>query len=98
MGHDRFRRKPDTRTPLPLPAGVACFAVAATTAAKRGLLADRLLGDGLVPLHSGLGQHEDPARYLQFAPAHQYLAYGTNHMQLLSSPLVARQVMAWLAL
>ncbi|HEX5697435.1 MAG TPA: alpha/beta hydrolase, partial [Rhodoferax sp.] len=70
QGHDRFRRKPDSRAHLPLPAGVACFAVAATTSAKRSPLADRLVGDGLVPLHSGLGQHDDPQRCLNFAQDH----------------------------
>ncbi|BCO25501.1 hypothetical protein MIZ03_0362 [Rhodoferax lithotrophicus] len=93
QGHDRFRRTPDSRTPLPLPDGVNCFAVAATTAAKRGLLADRLLGDGLVPLRSALGQHDEVARQLHFAQ--EYIAYRTHHMQLLSSPVVTQQVLAW---
>ncbi|MBE0473923.1 alpha/beta hydrolase [Rhodoferax sp.] len=97
QGHDRFRRKPDSRLPLPLPESVACFAVAATTAAKRSALADRLLGDGLVPLHSALGQHDDPQRSLHFAPAHQYIAYRTSHLALLSSPAVAQQLVAWLS-
>ena len=97
QGHDRFRRQPDSRVPLPLPAGVACFAVAATTAAKRSALADRLLGDGLVPLHSALGQHDDPQRCLHFAPDHQLIAYRTSHLALLSSPAVAQQLMTWLS-
>ncbi|APW47809.1 esterase/lipase family protein [Rhodoferax antarcticus] len=97
QGHDRFRRKPDSRQPVPLPAGVRCFAVAATNAAKRGSLADRLLGDGLVPLPSALGQHADPARCLSFAPEHQHILYRTHHLQLLSSPEVTRQLLQWLA-
>ncbi len=98
QGHDRFRRKPDSRQPVPLPAGgVRCFAVAATHAAKRGSLADRLLGDGLVPLPSALGQHADPARCLSFAPEHQHILYRTHHLQLLSSPEVTRQLLQWLA-
>ena len=96
QGHDRFRKKPDSRQPMPLPDGVACYTVAATTAAKRGLLADRLLGDGLVPLHSALGQHDDPKRSLAFAKPAQWIAYRMNHMQLLSSPEVTRQLVAWL--
>ncbi|MDD2918601.1 alpha/beta hydrolase [Rhodoferax sp.] len=96
QGHDRFRRKPDSRVHLPLPAGVACFAVAATTAAKRSPLADRLVGDGLVPLHSALGQHDEPQRCLNFAPDHQWIAYRTSHLALLSSPAVAQQLMTWL--
>ena len=95
-GQDRFRRKPDSRTPVPLPAGVACYSVAATTAAKRGSLADRLLGDGLVPLASGLGQHDEPARSLVFPKANQLIAYRTNHMQLLGSEEVGQQLLTWL--
>jgi hypothetical protein len=98
VGLDRFHRKPDTRAPVPLPTNVACFTVAATTAAKRSLLADRLLGDGLVPLHSALGQHEDPLRCLPFAPGHQYMAYRTGHLQLLNSPAVTQQLLTWFML
>jgi hypothetical protein len=97
LGHDRFRRKPDSRIPLPLPDGAACFAVAATLAAKRSAAADRLVGDGLVPLHSALGHHENADRQLHFASAQQLLVYRTSHMQLLSSPQVTKQLLKWLA-
>jgi hypothetical protein len=97
QGHDRFRRQPDTRSPLPLPEGVACFAVAATLAAKRSAVADRLVGDGLVPLPSALGHHENADRQLHFASAQQLLVYRTSHMQLLSSPQVTQQLLKWLA-
>jgi hypothetical protein len=94
---ERFRRRPDTRCPLPLPQGIACYAVAATLAAKRGLLADRLIGDGLVPLQSALGRHEDPQRSLAFGKNSQYIGYRMSHLQLLSSPDVGRQIRQWLA-
>jgi pimeloyl-ACP methyl ester carboxylesterase len=93
---ERFRRKPDRRTPVPLPDGVRCFTVAATTAAKRSPLADRLIGDGLVPLHSALGLHDAPARCLHFAPDHQFIAYKTSHLALLSSPAVTAHLVQWL--
>jgi pimeloyl-ACP methyl ester carboxylesterase len=96
QGHDRFERQTDQRLELPLPEGVACYTVAATTAAKRSLLADRLLGDGLVPLRSALGQHDDPQRSLVFAKPSQWIAYRMNHMELLSSPAVTQQLMEWL--
>ena len=97
QGHDRFRKKPDSRTHVPLPEGVACFTVAATTAAQRGSVADRLIGDGLVPLHSALGLHDDPQRSLHFAKKSQLIAYRMNHMQLLSSRAVTQQMLAWLS-
>ncbi|MEO6291927.1 MAG: alpha/beta hydrolase, partial [Burkholderiaceae bacterium] len=101
QGHDRFRRQPDRRTPVPLPETVACYTVAATTAAKSkgksGTVADRLIGDGLVPLPSALGQHADPLRTLTFPKTHQFIAYRTSHMALLNSPEVTRQLLSWLS-
>jgi hypothetical protein len=94
-GRDRFRRAPDHRTALPLPEGVACYAVAGTVAGKRGLLAERLVGDGLVPLHSALGQHDDSERSLHFNKTSIFIAYRTNHMALLSSPEVVAQLLKW---
>lgn len=95
-GHDRFQRRADSHHRLPLPERVACFAVAATSAARRSPLADRLIGDGLVPLPSALGQHRDPRRSLCFSHAAQLVVYRTNHLGLLSSPEVARQLAHWL--
>lgn len=95
-GKDRFQRGPDHRQPMPLPHGVACFTLAATTAAKRSPLADRLVGDGLVPLASALGQHEKPEHTLAFAKDAQATVYRTSHMAMLHSPEVARQVVRWL--
>lgn len=96
QGHDRFQRKPDTRVFLPLPEGIACFTLAATTAGQRSSLADRLIGDGLVPLHSALGEHDDPLRSLVFAPSSQRILYRTSHLALLNHPDVTQQVLQWL--
>ncbi len=96
QGRDRFRRSPDTRQPLPLPAGVACATVAATLAGPRRPLAERLLGDGLVPLPSALGQHPDPAHCLAFARTRQRVLHGVGHLALLSDARVAEQLVAWL--
>lgn len=93
---DRFKRKPDSRLPLPLPEGVACYTVAATLAKPRSLLAERLLGDGLVPLRSALGQHDVPEHNLHFAKDRQTVVYRMNHMEMLCSPVVRDQVLAWL--
>jgi pimeloyl-ACP methyl ester carboxylesterase len=94
---ERFADEDDTRQVLPLPEGVKCYAVAACTAARRSRLAERLLGDGLVPLHSALGQHDQPLRNLRFAPAQQAVFYRTGHLQLLASPAVQAQLLHWLA-
>lgn len=86
----------DPREPLPLPCGVNCYAIAATTAAKRSLLANRLIGDGLVPLRSALGQHSEARHQLAFLPAHTLIVYRTSHMALLGSPQVGQQLLRWL--
>ena len=96
QGSDRFAHGRDSRRPVPLPDGVRCFALAATTGRQAGDLKDRLLGDGLVPLASALGRHRSAARRLAFAPGRQRIVEGTNHMELLSSPAVAAQLLQWL--
>lgn len=96
-GRDRFRRTPDRRTIVPLPEGVACYTVAATLAGKRGTLADRLVGDGLVPLRSALGQHDDPSRTLVFPKASQWIAFRMSHLDLLNHPAVTQQLLRWLS-
>ena len=95
-GQDRFERSPDSREPLPLPVGVNCFTVAATTSSAASPVKDALIGDGLVPLRSALGQHDEAPHCLNFEPANQWTAYGTNHMALLSRPDVGAQVLKWL--
>ena len=96
QGHDRFRRSPGLRQLVPLPQGVACYAVAGVLATQRSGLAQRLLGDGLVTLPSALGQHADARYALQFAKKSQRIFYRTSHMQLLDSPAVTRQLVGWL--
>ena len=96
----KTKQEQSTREHLPLPNeadGVACFTVAATMAAKRSLLADRLIGDGLVPLNSALGVHSDTTRNLVFAKSAQMVVYRTNHMAMLGSAEVGEQLVAWLS-
>jgi hypothetical protein len=98
---DRFAAGPDGRQPVPLPRGVACFAVAATLGAvpagDGGARLDAALGDGLVPVASALGQHADAARSLDFPAERQWIAVDTGHIALMHSPRVAAQVLGWLA-
>ncbi len=82
--------------PLPLPVGPRCWAVAATLGEGHGALKGRLLGDGLVPVASALGQHRDPARTLGFAPDRTCTVHATGHLELLDSPAVAAQLRQWL--
>lgn len=100
----RFDSAPDARQVLPLPAGVDCYAIAATTVAHgdgplapvRHALSHKMVGDGLVPLESALGRHKDPLRTLAFEPDKQWIAHGMGHLELMRRPEVARQLVEWL--
>ncbi|MBK6469371.1 MAG: alpha/beta hydrolase [Betaproteobacteria bacterium] len=84
-------------TPLPLPAGPRCWAVAATLGEGKGALKGRLFGDGLVPVDSALGHHRDAAHTLAFPSDRQFVVHQTGHLDLLDSPEVAQRLQYWLS-
>jgi hypothetical protein len=92
---DRFSPRRDDRVPLPLPKGVRCYAIAATTSAPGA--AGKLRSDGLVDVESALGRHARPELTLGFPDAHQWVAHGTNHLELLDRPEVCTKLCAWLS-
>ena len=55
-----------------------------------------LIGDGLVPLRSTLGQHDEVRHMLAFEPQNQWTARGVNHMALLKNPGATAQMLRWL--
>ncbi|MBV8034512.1 MAG: alpha/beta hydrolase [Pelomonas sp.] len=79
-----------------LPDSARCFAVAASLGPASGSMKARLLGDGLVPVASALGQHNDPGLSLGFAPERRAVVYDTGHLDLLSSPEVHGLLRQWL--
>jgi pimeloyl-ACP methyl ester carboxylesterase len=93
QGRDRFARGRDPRTPLPLPGGVDCYAIAGSTSEKA---ARRPSGDGLVSVDSALGRHARPELALAFPEAHQWIAFGTGHLDLLARPEVYETIRGWL--
>jgi hypothetical protein len=95
-GRDRFARSAHRPRSVPLPDGVQCYAIAATTRKDVGDLTDRLVGDGLVSVGSALGRHHDPARALAFPASGQWIARGTKHLDLLSRPAVYARIREWL--
>lgn len=96
-GRERFERGPDRRRPVPLPAGVDCFVIVATRGDGSGSLRDRVLGDGLVPLHSALGDHSDPARDLRVPRERRWVGEGMGHFDLIRRPEIAERLVGWLA-
>jgi pimeloyl-ACP methyl ester carboxylesterase len=81
---------------VPLPATTRCFAVAASLGPASGSLKTKLLGDGLVPVASALGQHDEPDRRLAFADDRQAVVHETNHLDLLASAEVFGLLRRWL--
>lgn len=97
QGRSRFEHAPDRRRPVPLPAGVRCYAVAATVAEKGAARGGALPGDGMVSLDSALGRHRDPALTLPFPGSRSWVGYGMGHFDLLGRPEVYARIKAWLA-
>lgn len=96
-GRDRFASNEDLRTPVSLPNGVQCYAIAAArqkATARPGL---GLLGDGFVPVDSAFGRHRRPALDLNFPESHQWIGYEMSHYDLLSHPAVCDRVTRWFA-
>jgi pimeloyl-ACP methyl ester carboxylesterase len=81
---------------VPLPMDVECYALAATLGKRRGRVAERLVGDGLVPLDSALGRHKDVTRTLALPEDRQWVGYEMGHLELLGRPEVYAQLRKWL--
>lgn len=94
--HGRFAVASDTRTPVPLPPGVACYAIAAVAQPQPGALLSQWVGDGLVPLDSALGRHAHAAFDLALPPTHTRTFYTTTHLGLLREPAVFDQMAQWM--
>ena len=93
QGASRFDHR-DLRQPLPLPAGVACYAIASTAGGPDS--AGSLVGDGLVPVDSALGRHKRQAMDLGLDKSHTWVGHGIHHLDLLSDPAVYRRLLGWL--
>lgn len=96
QGRDRFQHGEDLRLPVPLPRAVKCYAIAGTTGRRLGDIRDRLLGDGVIPMDTALGRHDDPARTLRFPKKRQFVAFGIHHLDLLCRAEVYEKIRQWL--
>lgn len=85
------------RGPLPLPAGVRCYAVAASRQERANSRGTTIRGDGLVPVNSALGRHRDASVDLGLPEARRWVAYGMGHFDLLSRSEVYERIRRWLA-
>ena len=94
-GHDRFANRADLRCPLPLPKSVKCYAIAAAIGRAPTPRRDQLIGDGLVPVPSALGEHRDSRLQLVFPRSHQWTARATSHFGLLGPGPVYERIRGW---
>lgn len=94
---DRHAQKHDDRVPTPLPEGVQSFVVAATKAKTARGLRSNLVGDGLVPLASALGEHEDAALALKVPKNRRLVVASADHWDLLSDERVSAQLRRWVS-
>ena len=79
-----------------LPDRTRCYAIAGSLGPAADSLKSRLLGDGLVPVASALGQHPEADRRLGFEPDRQAVVFETGHLDLLSSAEVYARLRGWL--
>src|SRR5438067_2648888 len=64
------------RVPVSLPAGVRCYAIAASKQARPGSRGAKMRGDGFVPVNSALGRNDDASLRLALPKARQWVAFG----------------------
>ncbi|MEC9408309.1 MAG: alpha/beta hydrolase [Pseudomonadota bacterium] len=84
QGRDRFERSPHRPELMPLPPHVRAVAAAGTLGARR----THLLGDGLVPVNSALGQTQDGRPAMAWAESGTRVFARMNHWDLLDDPRV----------
>jgi pimeloyl-ACP methyl ester carboxylesterase len=84
----------DTRSVVPLPRGVQCYAIAGSLGEDA---LRQALGDGLVTVDSALGRHVRSTHDLRIPPSRTWVAPGVHHLELLSDPGVYRKLRKWLA-
>ena len=81
---------------MPLLAGVACYAMAATLSKTSAAATSALRSDGLVPVASALGLHADADWRLAYSTDHQWVGREMNHLDLLSIAEVGAKLVDWL--
>jgi pimeloyl-ACP methyl ester carboxylesterase len=95
---DRHQQRHDDRRPVPLPRGVRCYAIAGCVGERAQGVRARILGDGLVPVASALGEHAEVAHSLALPPLRRRVFTSTGHWDLLSRADVYEQIRDWIAL
>ncbi|MBB6088003.1 lipase family alpha/beta hydrolase [Wenzhouxiangella marina] len=93
VDHGHWR---DSRRPTPLPEGLRCLSIAATRSPNPDAPIGSLKGDGLVPVASALGRHDDADQELALSSADRFIVADTHHLGLLEHPEVYTRLRDWL--
>lgn len=93
---DRFEFNSDSGRLIPLPEGMAFYAIAAVTSQKSNLIGNSIVGDGLVTLKSAFSDSKSLKQNLNIHKDKQWVKYGINHMELLNDKDVYQQIESWL--
>jgi len=96
QNNDRFKINGDKRQNISLPEGVECYSIAGIVGKKTDSLSSQILGDNLVGVKSALGQHKKPAKNLNFKKSNTWIAYESNHSELLSNPKIYAKIRSWI--
>ncbi|MBC7436584.1 MAG: alpha/beta hydrolase [Bdellovibrionales bacterium] len=91
------RKRPNASQQVSLPSGVQCYAIAAVQGDTTQRVRNKVLGDGLVPVDSALGQHPRASHSLGFPPDNTRVLPHMNHFDLLSRDEVYQQILDWLS-
>ena len=97
VGRSRFDGNDQESTFIPLPTEIEAYALAASINKAADSFSANTLGDGLVQLKSALGQHKIAERSLAIPKKNQYIAFETNHLDILASLAVYEKLKSWLA-
>ncbi|MGR5069103.1 esterase/lipase family protein [Vibrio sp. PNB23_22_6] len=90
----RFTAPVERPQVIALPTYIRTYAVGSIIQKAHNYIADHLVGDGLVPLTSALGENTNSSRALRFTQTETF--QNIHHMELLNHPLVTRQLLSWL--
>jgi pimeloyl-ACP methyl ester carboxylesterase len=96
LDNDRFERKGDQRQNIPLPQNIECYSIAAVTGKETDPMSTQILGDTLVDVKSALGQHKNSEKNLLFKKENIWIAYESNHLDLLNNPKILGKLKTWL--
>jgi len=93
---DRFEIQGDKRQKVSLPKLVECYSIAAVTGKEIKSGTSQMLGDNMVGVKSALGQHNNPAKDLNFKKENTWIAYENNHLDLLNDPKIYNRIKKWM--